>query len=152
MNINIYQFIVNIAKGIVLLTTGIMLSGCDPIVMLIVRPIQESNTRVHIVAKKEYQTFDSVLIKGSLAVIPSRFQVAHRIANMNSQSDSLERLVLFNLGSWKEEHFRLLAGVVDTLSISNSKTTLILTDSARVYSYLKSQPLSGLFNHKLVVP
>ena len=142
-----------ITTSIVLCVLSMLLISCDPIVMLMVQPVQKTNTRFRFVVKNEYQQEDSVLTKRSLGAMPNRKEIARRITrNITTQSDSLERVVLFNYGSWKEHHFSELSAVIDTLVISDSSTTKTFADSAQVYFFLKSKPLSGLFNHMLSIP
>lgn len=141
-----------IILSVSIIKVGLLLSGCDPAVTLIFRPVQQSNTRVRIVVKKEVLVHDSVLIKMSTQGMPHRFHVAHTLAELALISDSTERSAILGVGVWKDKYWSVIAEVVDTLELSNNTSTFALTDSVSLYRYLQSQPLSGLFGHKLYIP
>lgn len=136
----------------VLCCVSILLASCDPVVSLYVQPIQQSQTRFRFITKKQYQPSESTLVKQSLAGMPSRSSIAYRLTVLNQQSDSLERVVIFNFGSWKEEHFCELAAVIDTLQITTTSGAQTIVDSAQIHRYLASKKKSGLFNDKITLP
>lgn len=146
------QFILRQLCNIAILILAVVLFGCDPAITLIIRPVQLSNTKIILVVKKEFLVVDSLLVKRSWQSVPNRFSVAKQLADLASLSDSTERMAMFGLGGWNDRYHSLIAGVVDTLAISDRSSTVFLTDSVSVYRYLQSQPTSGLFDHRLHIP